>query len=220
MRYPFFGFGYLYSMILNESSKWDEPVRKMVKDIVNIIKLDDTGSWLLPSDISDDNEYQFYDVPGVQIYFDWDYDYNIDSPYYLNGDYDGETDTMNVILYINPKNFPQSMYDIVADLNDIVRHEYEHHMQFLGLRPDEEYSDLPLSKQPKSYKYYLQKHEIPAVLQGFRRVMKLKNQPLDVVMDDWYSRTFTEKGMPKKSYEKLKTELKNEYEKRYGKKST
>jgi hypothetical protein len=26
--------------------------------------------------------------------------------------------------------------------------------------------------------------------------------------------------MPKKSYEKLKTELKNEYEKRYGKKST
>ena len=54
-------------MILNESSKWDEPVRKMVKDIVNIIKLDDTGSWLLPSDISDDNEYQFYVVPGVQI---------------------------------------------------------------------------------------------------------------------------------------------------------
>ena len=91
-------------MILNESSKWDEPVRKMVKDIVKVIKSDDTGSWLLPSDTSDDNEYQFYDVPGVQIYFDWDYDYNIDSPYYLNGDYDGETDTMNVILFINPKN--------------------------------------------------------------------------------------------------------------------
>lgn len=184
MRYPFFGFRYLYVMVLNESSKWDEPVRKMVKDIVKIIKSDDTGSWLLPSEISDDNEYQFHNVPGVQIYFDWDYDYNIDSPYYLNGDYDGETDTMNVILIINPKDFPKSMYDIVADLNDIVRHEYEHHLQEWGHSEEEETG----KDSRRGISYYLKKDEIPAEMKGFRRIVKLRKEPVEKVIKDWFER--------------------------------
>lgn len=195
----------------------DLPTRQIVRDIIKIVKSGEEGTYQLPLELNGEDYYKH----DLIVFFDWNFNWKEpNQKYFVDGNYDDKTESTGIVLFMNKDYYPESLYDLIADLNDIVRHEYEHHMQFLGLRPDNEYSDLPLSKQPKSYKYYLQQHEIPAVLQGFRRVMKLKNQPLDVVMDDWYSRTFTEKGMPKKSYEKLKTELKNEYEKRYGKKST
>jgi hypothetical protein len=171
-------------MILNESSKWDAPVRKMVRDITDIIKKDDTGSWLLPGEISDDEEYVFHNTPGVQIYFDWDYDYKIDERYYLNGDYDGETDTMRVHLIINPKYYPQSMYDIVADLNDIIRHEYEHHLQEWGYAKEEETG----KDSRRGISYYLKKNEIPAEIEGFRRIVKLRKETPEKVITDWFER--------------------------------
>lgn len=171
-------------MILNESSKWDAPVRKMVRDITDIIKKDDTGSWLLPDEISDDEEYVFHNTPGVQIYFDWDYDYKIDDRYYLNGDYDGETDTMRVHLVINPKYHPQSMYDIVADLNDIIRHEYEHHLQEWGYADEEETG----KDSRRGISYYLKKNEIPAEIEGFRRIVKLRKETPEKVITDWFQR--------------------------------
>lgn len=171
-------------MILNESSKWDAPVRKMVRDITDIIKKDDTGSWLLPGEISDDEEYVFHNTPGVQIYFDWDYDYKIDDRYYLNGDYDGETDTMRVHLVINPKYHPQSMYDIVADLNDIIRHEYEHHLQEWGYADEEETG----KDSRRGVSYYLKKNEIPAEIEGFRRIVKLRKETPEKVITDWFER--------------------------------
>lgn len=171
-------------MRLNESSKWDEPTRKMVRDIVTIIKNDDTGSWRLPSEISDNEQYEFFDVPGVEVLFDWDYDYNLDSPYYLNGDYHGESDTMNVVLMINPKYHPQSMYDIVADLNDIVRHEFEHHLQEWGHAKEEETG----KDNRRGINYYLKRDEIPAEMKGFRRIVKLRNEPAEKVITDWFER--------------------------------
>jgi hypothetical protein len=171
-------------MILNESSKWDAPVRKMVRDITDIIKKDDTGSWLLPGEISDDEEYVFHNTPGVQIYFDWDYDYKIDERYYLNGDYDGETDTIRVHLVINSNYYPQSMYDIVADLNDIIRHEYEHHLQEWGYAKEEETG----KDSRRGISYYLKKNEIPAEIEGFRRIVKLRKETPEKVITDWFER--------------------------------
>ena len=184
-------------MLLNES-KWDAPVRKMVRDMVTIIKNDDTGSWMLPSEISDEDEYSFHNVPGFQIYFDWDYEYNLEEPYYLNGDYDNDTDTMNIVLFINPKYFPQTMYDIVADLNDIVRHELEHHLQEWGYEEGED-----TGKTNKlGINYYLKKMEIPAEIKGFRRIAKLRKQPIEKVITDWFERhknihKFSEKQLKK-----------------------
>jgi hypothetical protein len=108
------------------------------------------------------------------------------------------------------------MYDLVADLNDIIAHEYEHHKQYLGLRPDSEVKIK--GKQPKNYKYYLQSHEIPAVLKGFRRVMKLRKIGIEPVIDGWLTRNISNKDMSEKDQLKLKQELVKQYELRYGKK--
>jgi hypothetical protein len=86
----------------------------------------------------------------------------------------------------------------------------------LGLRPDSEVKIT--GKQPKNYKYYLQSHEIPAVLQGFRRVMKLRKIGIEPVIDGWLVRNITNKDMSKKDQQKLKQELIKQYELRYGKK--
>jgi hypothetical protein len=91
---------------------------------------------------------------------------------------------MNVILFINPKNFPQSMYDIVADLNDIVRHEYEHHLQEWGYAEEEETG----KDNRRGINYYLKKDEIPAEMKGFRRIVKLRKEPIEKVMTDWFKR--------------------------------
>jgi hypothetical protein len=198
-------------MLLNEGSKWDEPVRKIVRDMVTIIKNDDTGSWLLPGEVSDQNEYSFHGVPGVQLYFDWDYDYNLDEPFYLNGDYDGETDTMNVILMINPKYHPKNMYDIVADLNDIVRHEYEHHLQEWGYSSEEETG----KESRRGISYYLRKDEIPAEIKGFRRIVKLRKEPVEKVMKDWFERHKNIHKFSDKQIKKLIPQLVDYYNKFY-----
>jgi hypothetical protein len=201
-------------MILNESSKWDAPVRKMVRDITDIIKKDDTGSWLLPGEISDDGEYVFHDTPGVQIYFDWDFDYKIDSRYYLNGDYDGETDTIRVHLVINPNYYPQSMYDIVADLNDNIRHEFEHHLQEWGYAKEEETG----KDSRRGISYYLRKEEIPAEIEGFRRIVKLRKEPVEKVITDWFERHKNIHKFSEKQLKRLIPKLVDYYYEYYPKK--
>lgn len=195
----------------------DLPTRQIVRDMIKIVKSGDEGSYQLPMELNGEDTYKH----DLIVFFDWNYSWKEPGQkYFVDGDYDDETESTGIVLFMNKDYYPESLYDLISDLNDIVRHEYEHHMQNLGLRIDTGYSNLPLSRQPKDYKYYLQKHEIPAVLQGFRRVMKLKKQPLDTVIDDWYSRAFSEEDLPKKSYEKLKSALKKEYKNIYGKESS
>ena len=135
--------------------------------------------------------------------------------YFIDGDYDDETESMQVVVFLNKDYYPELMYDLVADLNDIIAHEYEHHKQYLGLRPESEYYDG--GEQPKNYKYYLQAHEIPAVLQGFRRVMKLRKIGIEPVIDGWLQRNISNKDMSEEDQKKLKDELIKQYDLKYGK---
>jgi hypothetical protein len=187
--------------------------RMIVKDIIRIIKNGDEGSWELPSDISDE-EYYPYDMT---VFFDWNFNWKEgNQKYFVDGDYDDETESMQVVVFLNKDFYPELMYDLVADLNDIIAHEYEHHKQYLGLRPDSEVKIK--GKQPKNYKYYLQSHEIPAVLQGFRRVMKLRKTGIEPVIDGWLQRNISNQDMSEKDQKKLRSELIKQYELRYGKK--
>ena len=91
---------------------------------------------------------------------------------------------IQIVLNINRKFYPQSLYDILADLNDIFRHEFEHHLQSISLIDIEDID----KKNKVGYKYYLQSHEIPAEIQGFRRISKLRKQPIETVIKDWFIR--------------------------------
>jgi hypothetical protein len=59
---------------------------------------------------------------------------------------------------------------------------------------------------------------MPAVLQGFRRVMKLRKIGIDEVIDGWLTRNISNKDMSEKDQLKLKKELVKQYELKYGKK--
>ena len=191
----------------------DLTTRKIVRDIIKIVRSGEEGNWELPSDLNGDDYYD----KDIIVFFDWNTNWKEESQkYFLDGDYDDETESIQIILFINKDYYPELLYDLIADLNDIVAHEYEHHYQSLGLRNKEEVSNIPIEDQPKDYTYYLQSHEIPAVLRGLKRVMKLRKISLEKALDDWYSRTFQAEEISKEDFEKLKTELKKEYEKRYG----
>ena len=155
-------------------SKWDLTTREVVKKVISIIKENNPGSYSILSSEED----------GLIIFFDWSFDDELKEPYYLNGNYDDESDTIQIVLNINRKFYPQSLYDILADLNDIFRHEFEHHLQSISLIDIEDID----KKNKVGYKYYLQSHEIPAEIQGFRRISKLRKQPIETVIKDWFIR--------------------------------
>lgn len=190
----------------------DSDTRLVVRDIIKIINNQETGSWELPSDI-DEAQYYPYDLT---VYFDWNFNWKEDNQkYFVDGNYDDDTESMQVVLFLNKDYYPELKYDLIADLNDIVAHEYEHHKQNIGLRPDSEV--FTVGQQPKNYKYYLQSHEIPAVLRGFKRVMKLRKIGIEEVIDGWLLRNMTEENMSTKDQLKLKKELIKQYQSKYGK---
>jgi len=198
--------------IITESM--DLTTRRIVRDIIKIVRSGDEGSWNLPSDLTGEDYYK----EDLYVFFDWNMNWNESGQkYFVDGNYDDNTETMAITLFINKDYYPQSLYDLIADLNDIVRHEYEHHYQNIGLRPDDEYFDGEDEDQPKDWTYYLQPHEIPAVIQGIRRVMKLRGISFEDALDGWYVRNVSD-IIPKKDYEQLKEKLTELYYSRYGKK--
>lgn len=204
-------------MITTESSKWDQLTRTIVKDMVKLIKYNKTGSWILPDETnledSCENGYSYRNLPEFTLYFDLEFSNKVKEQYYLNGNYDDETDSIQVVLYVNPKLYPQSMYNIVADLNDIVRHEFEHHLQNWGYR-EVSYCDFK-DKSPTNYKYYLQSHEVPAEIAGFRRIVKLRREPVEKVIGDWFNRNQNAHQLIDNKREKLVKKLVIKYNEFY-----
>jgi len=198
--------------IITESM--DLTTRRIVRDIIKIVRSGDEGSWELPSDLNGENYYK----DGLYVFFDWNMNWNeTDQKYFVDGNYDDETETMAITLFINKNYYPQSLYDLIADLNDIIIHEYEHHYQNIGLRPDNEHFKGDHDDQPTDWTYYLQPHEIPAIMKGIKRVMKLRRISFEEAIDGWYERNMVD-SIPKKDYDKLKKKLTELYFTIYGKK--
>ena len=183
--------------MLHESKQLDYIYREIVRSLTDIIKRGDTGNHYLPEELKikdkfgeDMLEYEYPKVPSFSIEFEFLHDPTIEQDYLMNADYSSEDDVIEIKLVINPEKFPQSMYDIIADLNDNVAHEMEHLFQKNMLRPDSEKDPYEgrEGERPQDRAYYEQPHEIPAELKGFRRIQKLRNEPIDKVVRDWFHR--------------------------------
>lgn len=183
--------------MLHESKQLDYIYREIVRSLTDIIKRGDTGNHYLPEELKikdkfgeDMLEYEYPKVPSFSIEFEFLHDPTIEQDYLMNADYSSEDDVIEIKLVINPEKFPQSMYDIIADLNDNVAHEMEHLFQKNMLRPDSEKDPYEgrEEERPQDKSYYEQPHEIPAELKGFRRIQKLRNEPIDKVVRDWFYR--------------------------------
>ena len=157
---------------------------RIVKSLIEIVKTRDEKTHYLPEDLTDGEkfEYEFDKIPPFSIEFNYTLDEYLEGEYRLDGDYDKDDDVIEIRLIANPNFLPSLLYDLVADLNDIVRHEMEHLFQ-------SQRGELDNDKQsPQDKNYYLQKVEVPAQIQGLRRIAKLRKQPIDQVIKSWFNR--------------------------------
>ena len=188
-------------MKLNESliteSKVDGAVRKVVKDILELIKFQRNGEFTLPEDIRvQDETYKFSNLPEFTIELevvesDVVDRFDVECAYYK------EDDVIAVDIVINPDVRYTVLYDIVGELNEQIRHEMEHIIQ--NVRGEE----LP-DKEPKSpSKYYSQPHEIGAQVAGFKRKAKITKQPYEKVVRDWFETNKHKHRLNPKQSEKI-----------------
>jgi hypothetical protein len=188
-------------MKLNEGliteSKVDGAVRKVVKDILELIKFQRNGEFTLPEDIRvEDESYKFSNLPEFTIELeviesDVVDRFDVECAYYK------EDDVISVDIVINPDVRYSILYDIVGELNEQLRHEMEHMIQ--NVRGVE----LP-DKEPKSpSKYYSQPHEIGAQIAGFKRKSKITKQPYEKIVRNWFEENKDKHRLNPKQSEKI-----------------
>lgn len=203
--------------LLHEKSGTDGPVREVVKDITKIIKQGIRGEFYLPEEFNEDRmSYEFDSLPTFSIILNLTYDSSLDSQYYMNADVDEES-LIVMDLIINPSNYPQSLYNIIGDLNETIRHEIEHILQDAGRRPDDEV--YMGGKIPTDKEYYKQPHEVPAEIKGFRRLVKLRKSSPEKVIKDWFIRNQNVHGLSDEDINELTDFLVEKYKEYYGRKN-
>jgi hypothetical protein len=213
-----------YIKILNESLRIERNVvRKVVKDLTKIIKNNKEGDFYLPIDAfenhqddesSEDNEKsEFYDFEDYPVEFSVEltikHDENLNR-FLLNGAFSLTDNVIEIVLKVNPDNLRKQLYDIIGELNIIIAHELEHGLQNF-------YYEFDMNKkEPKTAKkYYLQPHEVPAQIQGFKRLAKLKRVPFEDVVRDWFKNNRTIHNMKTKDEEFVIQNILNSYKEKY-----
>lgn len=165
---------------IQEQKMTREVIRNVVKDIVKVLKTKEEGEYTLP-----DNEYGTgYHFNRFPVEFSVDlfveHDESIDG-YKLNADYSIEDDVIEIIVIYNPLTLSKSLYEIIGELNEVIAHELEHSLQgYRGEIEDEQ------DEVEDSLTYYLQSHEIPAQVAGFKRLSKLRRIPFESVVRNWF----------------------------------
>jgi len=165
--------------------KMNLETRQIVRDIIGVFKKEKEGNFELPSDLNKGEE--FYNFSTIKNPFNIELDLIVDdgvSDYDVDADYYRDEDVIVITIITNPEMNSSSLYELVGELNEIVRHELEHVKQF------ERGYDFP--KEPRGrLNYYLQPHEIEAQKAGFRRRAKLENKDLESVIRGWFTRNIT-----------------------------
>ena len=198
--------------IITEGSKMDKPTRDVVRDLLNVIKKG-PGEYYLPEElVGDEMSYIYNNLPAFSVEITVKEDMSIKGDYMMNASTVDDGDIIEIVLIKNPTKFPEAYYDLVADLNDTVRHELEHVLQDFGYR-DVQSDD---SEKPNDKEYYKQAHEVPAEIAGFRRIVKLRRQSPEQVIRDWFNRNKEVHQLPDEDIDELVLYLTDEYKKKYG----
>jgi hypothetical protein len=205
--------------LLIEGGVIDGPVREIVRTLTFLIKDKKLGTTNLPEQITNGEEFE-YDYKNIHPF---SIEFNLDMNTDVKGDYRIESCTVDdgftivIDLDINPSSYPQSMYDIIADLNDNVAHEIEHIYQEDWKRPEEERDPYVgrEDERPKGKEYYMQPHEIPAELKGFKRVNRLRHEPIEKTIRDWFNRNRNVHNLEDSDIDELTDFLTKKYKERY-----
>jgi hypothetical protein len=156
-------------------------IRNVVKDIVKILKTEEEGDYTLPdNDYGGGYEFDRFPVEfSVDLYVSHDDSFD---GYKLNAEYSPEDDTIEISIVYNPSDLKTSLYEIIGELNEVLAHELEHSLQeYRG-----EFDDDDDDEETDPLKYYLQAHEIPAQVAGFKRLSRLRKVPFETVVRNWF----------------------------------
>ena len=182
--------------ITESQSEKRNVVRKVVEDIIHIFKSQGEGEYTLPEDTTGEVTYQFENLKN---------DFNVElriqesdevDTFELDGGYYEDEETIEIEIVFNPEGFPNSLYELVGDLNETFRHELQHHLQY-G-RGDEN----PTGKKSPE-KYYSQPHELDAQVAGIKRKSKITKQPFEQGVRDWFAKNKNKHSLNNNAQERV-----------------
>ena len=179
--------------LVEEQKSMREPVRFVVRDILNLLKKGKSGTFYLP----EETDYSFESFnKDFSVELTLKKSNKFDKPK-MTGYYVPEEQVLEVLIIFNPQNVEKMYYSIVGELNEILTHELTHLSQ-------ESKGTLP-SKQndSSSIEYYSQPHEIEAQVNGFKRLSKITKKPFEEVVKNWFETHFEQHQMNEKEYEEV-----------------
>ena len=171
-------------------------IRTIIKDIITIVKNNNGGFFKLPEDINDE---PFYNFRNTKIKYDIELTIELSDKvdsFILNGDYIPNEEIIELYLIYNPNN--KYIYNLIGELNEVLTHE----MTLQKQHYTNEFN-LNAKKPTTPFKYYTQKHEIPAQYNGFKRYSKITKEPFNKVVNDWFIKNRNKHYLNKKEEEKV-----------------
>jgi hypothetical protein len=160
--------------------KYDSVVKQLVKDVLTTIKYQKEGDFYLPEDVS---QGMFYKFPQIESEFNIELSLQVSDEVEtvdVDGAYYPDDDVIEISIVTNPNLNREILEELYYELNELIRHELEHIIQF------ERGDNIP-TKEPKvPLKYYSQKHELEAQIAGFKRRAQKEKKPLEDVIRSWF----------------------------------
>ena len=176
--------------------KYDNVTRTMVRDIINIFKKNKEGDFKLPEELrQDEHTYELNRIGhpvGINLYLRTDDDvdtFDVEGHYYHGEDID-------IVIVTNPNMDQSKLWDLVGELNEVIRHELEHMKQY-----ESGYKFPPEPSDPM--KYYTQKHEIGAQKAGFKRKSKIQKNDFETLVRKWFEQNPHKHRLNPKQVEKV-----------------
>lgn len=179
---------------INES-KYGSMTRQLVNDVMSVFKHQKEGQYTLPEDINKGMTYEFPVLEGnFTIELTLELSDEIETVD-VDGAYYADDDVIEIIVISNPNLDRELLEELYYELNELVRHEVEHIIQY------ERGDDIPNKEPKRPLKYYTQKHELEAQIAGFKRRAKKERKTLEEVIRKWFEKNHLKHKLSPKNVE-------------------
>lgn len=172
---------YMTESLITEG-KYDNVTKQLVKDVLTTIKYQKEGEFTLPEDISGEMTYDF---PQLDTAFTIELNLTTSDDVEtvdVDGAYYPEDDVIGIEIITNPNLNREILEELYYELNELIRHELEHVIQF------DRGDNIPKKEPKQPIKYYSQPHELQAQIAGFKRRAKKERKPLEDVIRSWFTK--------------------------------
>lgn len=186
---------------INESfiteGRYDNIVRKVVKDIMSVVKYQKEGEYVLPEDISNETVYmspKLYSPFSIELTLNTSEDIETVE---VDGEYYPDEDIILIEIISNPNLEREILEELYFELNELIRHEIEHMSQM------DKGEEFPEYEPENSLDYYTQKHELEAQFAGFKKRAQKERKPLKDVIRGWFTKNYSKHNLSPKNVEKV-----------------